>query len=152
MELFQYCSRRFGYLFQLISEHIQILGIFRSIGQFVGVDEERKLNLIRRISFLKMRFLLIQFRIHFFGEEVILQELHRTFGLAGIDSVCSGVAGIVIFQSYDGKATIVPTGIGHNDSIRPFYIHGPCSQRFRLDIGIQRVTFYLISHFTFLGQ
>ena len=43
VELLQYRTRRFGYLFQLVSQHGKALRIFGRVRQLVGVDEERQL-------------------------------------------------------------------------------------------------------------
>ena len=152
VKLLQYRTRRFGYLFQLVSQHGKALFVFRRVRQLVGVDEERQLYLVRCISFLYLRPFLVQQRIHLLREEVVLQELHRAFGLARIDLVRSGVRCAVIFQVHDGKATVVPVGVGHDDGIRPVQVHGPCSQRLRFDVRTQRITVHVIAHFAFLRQ
>ena len=152
VELLQYRTRRFGYLFQLVSQHGKALRIFGCVRQLVGVDEKRQLYLVRCISFLYLRPFLVLQRIHLLREEVVLQELHRAFGLARIDLVRSGVRRAVIFQVHDGKATVVPVGVGHDDGIRPVQIHGFCSQRLRFDVRTQRVTVHVIAHFAFLRQ
>ena len=110
------------------------------------------LYLVRRISFLYLCPFLVLQRIHLLREEVVLQELHRAFGLARIDLVRSGVRRAVIFQVHDGKATVVPVGVGHDDGIRPVQVHGPCSQRLRFDVRTQRVAVHVIAHFAFLRQ